>query len=390
MLKKNSIEIKTLTLPLMKQYLEAIIEIDSSQMTGFENWTKHNFLLSLDDKFLFSSIVLVDGKVIGYSVASRKKNVLHIHRIAVKKEFTNQKIGSKLLAFIETKARSKKIYALTTEVLNKSNLVDFYIKNNFKILSNLEKDIYSEQKESNIRDKFLKNYDVLSKRLDNITTIHQPYFMPWLGFFDKVAKSDVYIVLDNVLCDYKSKSVLNRNKIKTPQGSMWLSVPIKGGIHQLIKDVKIDYDGNWVEDHLKTLFYNYKKTENFDKIYPLVEKIYQKKHTKLIDLNMEIIALIFDLLKIKPQILFASDIKVDGKNNQLLINLLKSVKATEYISGLGAKDYLDENMFEQNRIKVEWQEFSPPVYNQLWGEFIPNLSALDYLFCDGRPLWPNV
>lgn len=221
---------------------------------------------------------------------------------------------------------------------------------------------------------------------NKIVTIHQPYFIHWLGFFDKVSKSDVYVVFGNVDCDWRSQSVLNRNKIKTPQGEKWLTVPIHAGLKTKIKDVKIDNSQDWRKDHLKTLFFNYKKAQNFSLIYPLIEKIYTKKYSNLIDLNMETIRLFMKLLKIKTQIVSDESLKAHGQKNELLIDLIKNVDGNIYLSGIGAKNYLDLAKFKKAGIEVIWQDFKHPEYNQLWGDFIPNLSALDYLFCEGKPL----
>ena len=104
---------------------------------------------------------------------------------------------------------------------------------------------------------------MISKKSQKIVAIHQPYFMPWLGFFDKVARADIFIVLGNATCDWQSRSVLSRNKIKTPAGAKWLTIPIHADLKTRIKDVKIDENNNWRKDHLKTLFFNYKRRRIF-------------------------------------------------------------------------------------------------------------------------------
>lgn len=379
-------EIKTLTKSIIKNHLETILSIDRTQIKDAEKWNRENFLCQYPLKFNLSVVALEGKNIIGFTIATKKNKSCHIHRIAVSDKYTGRGLGSMMLQSIEKRAKDNKLEAVTVEALKKAKLKNFYLQNSFGLVPEEKLKVYAEQKDVKIRQQFLQNYYVFTRNLKIIVAIHQPYFMPWLGFFDKVAKSNTYIVLDNVSCDFKSKSFLNRNKIKTPQGAMWLSVPIQGGIHQLIKDVKIDSSSNWAKDHLKTLFYNYKKAPNFDKIYPLIEKIYHKKHLKLIDLNMEIINLFFNSLKVKTDIIYASDLRVKGKNNELLINLLTSIGSKEYISGMGAKNYLDEEYFKKNGLEVKWQEFNHPIYRQLWGEFAPNLSVLDYLFCDGRPL----
>lgn len=219
-----------------------------------------------------------------------------------------------------------------------------------------------------------------------IVTIHQPYFMPWLGFFDKISKADIYIVFDTASCPSKNTSMLNRNKIKMLSGQALLTVPVHSSIHMSINQAAIDNSQDWREDHLKTLFFNYKKAKNFTKIYKLIEKVYQKKHKKISDLNLDLIQKFMPLLGVKTKIVLASNLKAQGSRNDLLIDLIQKINGDTYLSGLGAKNYMDLRKFKKAGIEVVWQDFQPPEYKQLWGDFIPNLSALDYLFCDGRPL----
>lgn len=213
--------------------------------------------------------------------------------------------------------------------------------------------------------------------MNKIVAIHQPNFLPWLGFFDKMAKADVFIILDNV--QYEKNAMINRNKIKTSQGEKWLTVPVKVHLPQEINTVMADESQNWRTTHLKTLLANYKKSKNFDFIYHLIEKNYFENNTNLTQFNLEFIKLFGELLKIKTEIVLASDLKVEGRKNELLINLINKVDGTNYLSGQGAKDYLIEEIFNQAEIKINWQKFKSPIYPQLFGEFIPNLSVLDFV-----------
>lgn len=214
-----------------------------------------------------------------------------------------------------------------------------------------------------------------------IATIHQPTFMPWLGFVEKIYKSDVFIVFDT--STVRKNSVINRNKIKTSGGEIWLTVPIHSGLKTPVMDMKIDNLQNWKEKHLKSLFFNYKKARNFNKIYPILEKIYKKNWENLVDFNLEIIKLILKEMGIKREIFLVSELNVRGEKNDILIDMLEKTKANAYYAGQGSRGYLDEKKFEAAGIEVIWQNFKHPSYKQLWGEFTPNLSVIDYLMCDG-------
>lgn len=209
-------------------------------------------------------------------------------------------------------------------------------------------------------------------------SIHQPSYMPWLGYFDKIAKSDIHIFLDDV--KYSKNNLFNRNKIKTPQGEAWLTVPVKYKSDLLICQTQIDNNSNWRKNHLKTIKLNYAKAPYSKEYSDFLEKFYSKNWQYLSDLTISMNKAMADLLGIKVKFLKSSDLKVAGAKNEKLINLCKKVKADTYLSGLGAKSYLDEELFLKNNIKVNYQQFNNPIYKQLWGEFIPNLSIIDILF----------
>ena len=218
-----------------------------------------------------------------------------------------------------------------------------------------------------------------------IITIHQPYFMPYLGFFDKMAKSNTFVILDDV--QFEKNTFLNRNKIKTPNGPIWLIVPTKGHLSQKINEVKIDDSKHWRNDHLKSIYFNYKKAKNFAKIYPKLEKIYQTKENNLAKFNFLTIGFLAKELELKPKFYFSSEFGLQDTGSKLLLEIAKRLKADVYLSGEMGKEYLQIELFKKEGVKVEFQKFRAKPYQQLWGKFIPNLSTLDYLFCDGRPLF---
>jgi len=212
-----------------------------------------------------------------------------------------------------------------------------------------------------------------------VITIHQPDFLPWLGFFDRWKKSDLFIILDDV--QFLRRGWHHRDKIKTKEGAKWLTVPVlkKGKYRQLLRDVKIDYSVNWQHKHLKTIEANYKKAPNFEHCFNKLKDIYDKNHLVLINLNLDLLQFVAEELRITTPIALASDYHVKTDSTQKLVDLVKSVNGNAYLTGLGSKDYLKESVFRKENINVIWQEFNHPNYTQLHGKNIIKLSTLDYL-----------
>ena len=212
-----------------------------------------------------------------------------------------------------------------------------------------------------------------------IVTIHQPDFLPWLGFFDRWEKSDLYIVLDDV--QFIRRGWHHRDKIKTQNKIKWLTVPVqkKGRYHQAIKEVKIDHQENWSQKHLKTIQMAYKKAPNFDFVFGKLSEIYNREYNLLIEFNMDLLRLCSKMLDIDTPLVFASDFNVKSTGGQRLVDLVQSVGGKEYLAGSGSRDYLDEELFKKVGISVRWQEFEHPVYKQLYGSFEHRLSVLDFL-----------
>ena len=212
--------------------------------------------------------------------------------------------------------------------------------------------------------------------------IHQPDFLSYLGFFHRFLQADVYIALDCVqFVKNTSKSWQNRDKIKTPQGEKWLTVPVqKTAIDTKINEVRLAVSSDWRKDHLQLLRENYCKAKYFSEIFPHIERLYSYQCDKMIDFNLESIKLLLKLFDIKIDIMLASGLNPNGKSNELLVDILTKAGCDTYLSGAGAKAYYDPASFKRAGIKVVWQEFNHPVYPQLHGEFVQYLSSIDLLF----------
>lgn len=214
-----------------------------------------------------------------------------------------------------------------------------------------------------------------------IVSIHQPAYIPWLGYFDKIAKSEVHIFLDDV--KYSKNNLFNRNKIKTLQGWMWLTIPVYYKSNMLICDTKICNTSKWRKKHWYSIKANYSKAEYFKEYSDEIEDFYLREWENLADFTISMNKKISEILGIKVKFLKSSELKVSGKRNEKLINLCKAVDADTYLSGQGAGIYMDGKLFLKNDVKIIYQTFIHPRYGQLWAEFIPNLSILDFLFnCD--------
>lgn len=213
-----------------------------------------------------------------------------------------------------------------------------------------------------------------------IVSMHQPNYIPWLGYFYKIYKSDVFVIADDV--QYTKHSYINRNKIKTSQGSLWLTAPVnfKNSLKQNINQVKTKDKLIWKKKHLRTIEQYYKKAEFFNDFYELFRETLLKEYDTISDLNISMIKSICKLLGINTEIILSSELNVNGKKLERIINICKAVNVDIYLSGQGAKKYNDLQLFEENNIKLVYTDFKIIEYDQLWGDFIGNMSVIDYIF----------
>jgi hypothetical protein len=195
--------------------------------------------------------------------------------------------------------------------------------------------------------------------------------------------SDIFVFLDDI--QYGKNQVINRNKIKTAKGWTYLTAPvlIKGHFGQLISEVKIDNHINWRKKHWKSILYNYKKAQHFDDYSGFFEDLYQKEWKKLSELNEYIIKNIAEFLDIKTKFFRSSELNIEGNATKRLVNIVKAVGGDAYFSGIQSKDYMEDHLFTENGIKLIYQDFHHPTYNQLFGEFIPKMSVIDLLYNEG-------
>lgn len=218
-------------------------------------------------------------------------------------------------------------------------------------------------------------------------TGHQPNYLPYLGFFEKIARSDVYVVADNTQFVKRGPfGWIHRNRIRTPEGSAWLTVPVvtSGRYTQEIREVEIDAHLPWARKHWRSLCWHYERTPHFARYRAFFEDLYARRWERLLDLNMAAIRGCLEFLGLKPRVLVASELGVTGQAGAYVIDICRRAGASVYLSGKHGRDYLDAPAFATAGIGLEFQDYVHPVYRQAYGEpFVPNCSILDLLFNHG-------
>jgi hypothetical protein len=212
----------------------------------------------------------------------------------------------------------------------------------------------------------------------------QPTYLPWMGYFGMIDIADTFVFYDDV--QFSVQSWQQRNKIKSANGNwIWLSVPIVRKFGQNINDVRINNTTNWKKKHWASIFQSYTKAPCFEEYKEEIERIFQIEREYLSDLNISIIKKLSELLGVRiPEFMKSSEFgDITGQKTDRLLLVLEKIGADEYVSGPGAKEYINIGVFKEKGIKLYWYEFQHPVYPQIRGEFISYLSAIDLLFNTG-------
>ncbi len=219
-----------------------------------------------------------------------------------------------------------------------------------------------------------------------ILTGHQPNYLPYAGFFEKVARADRFLVVDNVQFVKRGTfGWMHRNRIRTssPQGWDWLSVPIltKGRYTQDISEALIDPAVPWARKHWRTIEWNYRRAKHFEEYAADFKAMYEGEWTRFSDLSCAFLSLLLRLLGIPRTFERTSTLGIKGESTGLVAAMCKAAGADTYLSGPHGRDYLDVPALGTAGIRVEFQDFTCPQYPQCWpGPFIPDLSVIDLLF----------
>ena len=216
--------------------------------------------------------------------------------------------------------------------------------------------------------------------------INQPTYLPWIGYFDLIDQVDLFVIFDSV--QFEKQSWQQRNRIKTPTGLQWLTVPVRfrGRFGQLIKDVEIREPGFW-RNHVRAIELAYRRAPYFDRYFDSFRELLQGRSDGLLaDLNFDLISWFMKMMEVRTPLVKSSTLAQSGKRTELLANLCKSVSATEYVSPLGSAEYLlaEQEILSSDGIEISFQNYSHPGYRQVFAPFEPFASVIDLLFNEGE------
>ena len=216
-----------------------------------------------------------------------------------------------------------------------------------------------------------------------IAAIHQPQFMPWLGYFDKMDQVDCFVLLDQV--QFKKNEWQNRNRIRTAQGWQYLTVPVLHEFPQRLDQVRINNQTDWRRKHVQALETHYGKAPHYGRYAPLFLELLARDWERLSLLNEAVLSALAGAFGITTPIVRASQFEAREEQTGRLVDLCKAVGADCYLAGAGGRGYMNLEKFEAAGIAVEFQDFVSPEYAQVYRPFVAGLSAVDLLFnCGGE------
>lgn len=221
----------------------------------------------------------------------------------------------------------------------------------------------------------------------------QSGYLPWLGFFDQINRCDRFVIYDDL--DYTKRDWRNRNRVKTPTGARWLTVPVRHGTvsHRKINEIEIQLEEKWQQKHWKTLWMNYAQAPCFHLYQEFFHELFQTKWKYLGDLNKTIIDHLMLQLGIRTHVLYSSETNIErdyrkeyGKHadpTYRILYLCQRLGASEFLEGDAGVAYLKDAIIERAGLRLQYHRYSHPVYRQQFGSFIPYLSIVDLLFNHG-------
>lgn len=212
--------------------------------------------------------------------------------------------------------------------------------------------------------------------------IIQSSYIPWRGYLDFVDEVDLFIFLDDV--QFTPRSWRTRNRIKTPRGAQWLTVPVVNARRDtLIQHIRIDNSRRWVRQHIGSLVANYSQTPYFKRYSDEFFDLLDSGHTRISEMNVILVRWLMQQLDITTPLIQASELGASGKKTERLLQLIEKAGGDTYLSGPTAKGYIDESLFREAGIRLEYKSYEYPPYPQPWGPFLGEVTVLDLLFNTG-------
>lgn len=221
----------------------------------------------------------------------------------------------------------------------------------------------------------------------SVISIHQPNYIPWLGYFYKIYSSDIFVFLDDA--QFSNEGMHNYHYIKTPQGPFRLKIPVVGPFGSKISEVRTNDALGWKEKHLKTITANYKRAPCFENVFQDIEELIMKSYSNLAELNIALITFISDKFGFNTRFDRSSALGTMTLNEERIIEICQILGGSTYFSGTGAKKYQNDEDFTCKGITLQYSDFTPFHYKQLWSGYQTNVTVLDYLMNCGYD-WERV
>ncbi len=212
--------------------------------------------------------------------------------------------------------------------------------------------------------------------MNKTIAIHQPNYLPWLGYFYKISQSDVFVFLDDV--QFSNQGMHNYTYLKTSNGPYRLKYPVNQKFGDDIKQVSSKDEINWKKKHLDTIASNYKKAPHFEEVFEDYKHILNQEYQDIVDLNTAFILFYANKMGINTQFVRSSELNIESNRTEKIIDICKALGGNVYYSGTGAKAYQTNEEYDSQGIELRYSVFKPVEYPQLWNEFQSNVSALDY------------
>ena len=211
--------------------------------------------------------------------------------------------------------------------------------------------------------------------------ILQPFYLPYVGVFELVRLADTFVFYDDV--QFVSQNWQCRNRVKTAQGPVWLTVPVRATLGATIREAQIVEDGRWRKKHWKTLQQAYAKAAHFDTFAERIQPFFERGWENLAELNIETFRVLCEMVGVSATFHRSSEWGLPGSGSDRVLRHCIELGATHYLSGPAARDYLNEDSFARNGIELEYFAFEHPTYRQLHGGFEPFLSVVDLIANEG-------
>lgn len=211
--------------------------------------------------------------------------------------------------------------------------------------------------------------------------ILQPFYLPYAGAFELVRLADTFVFYDDV--QYVAQNWQCRNRVKTAQGPVWLTVPVRASHGETIEQAQVVNDGRWQRKHWKTLQQSYAKAAHFDAFAERMQPFYERDWGTLAELNIETFTALCEMTGVEATFHRSSGWRLPGSGSERVLRHCIELGATHYLSGPAARDYLDEGSFEANGIELEYLAYEHPIYTQRYGGFEPFLSVVDLIANEG-------